>query len=275
MATPIQSFYFASAAVAALMCSSSTLAASINYGDFNDIAGGGLVTFTAVTESSGTDPVPLYNAPTTLVDSLDFNTTSFAAQATDGSVDITDGQLNFGLVAEPGKAFSAIDISEAGDYTLAGSGTAATSIAAGLVMFVTIQEVDGVALASPVTVSTTVSDDADLANDAGIALPWDLSVGIDLLGELDTAGIIYNLGVTKADVVLNNTLLAFSEQGTIAFIAKKEFALDVTTEVPEPTTAGLALLALASLGLAAPAERLSTCRIFSAGNAMSVGNGLH
>src|SRR5438270_709188 len=70
-------------------------AATINYGDFPVPPAG--ITFQQVTESSGTDPVPLYGPPTPFVVGLDFDPTSFVSSSTNGAADITDGQLNFGI----------------------------------------------------------------------------------------------------------------------------------------------------------------------------------
>jgi hypothetical protein len=235
-------------------CTNSGLAALMEYGDFDNIPPG-TVTFTDVTESSGTDLLPLYDEPTASSNSLIFKPKGFTANATGGAADITDGQLNFGLEAEPGTAITAITLSESGDYTLAGSGTVATAVASGIFLKVTILEVDGDPI-DPVVVNTSDSDDADLVNDAGIVVPWDFMLpSVDLLDALDDAGIGYTLGVTAANVVLNDTLLAFSESGTIAFIAKKEFIVDLEAVVPEPTTALLAVLAFSGLGLIAGRRR--------------------
>jgi hypothetical protein len=56
---------------------------------------------------------------------------------------------------------------------------------------------------------------------------------------------------TKISVTLDNTLTALSQDGTTAFIQKKDFdgvSITVDTfDIPEPTTAFLALLSLVAL----------------------------
>ncbi len=244
--------------IAALVCaalfSSSALAASINYGDFADIPSGS-ITFTQVIESSGTDPVPLYGAPIAVVNDLEFNPLGFTSNSTGGGADITDGQLNFGLMAEPGTAFSDVGIAEFGDYTLFGSGTAITSVGAGLFIQVTITEVDGSPIVPVVAANVNVSVAFDLIADPGLNQPWSLAASIDIEQFLVDEGIGFVLGATKADVVLNNTLASISEASSVAFIAKKGFVVDVTV-VPEPTTAMLAVFAFTGLGLIAGRRRL-------------------
>src|SRR5690349_6889205 len=71
------------------------LAATINYGNFGPVPPG--VTFTNVSESSGTDPVPLYGPPTPFTTGLDFDPQNFVSSANGGTQDVTDGQLNFGI----------------------------------------------------------------------------------------------------------------------------------------------------------------------------------
>lgn len=215
-------------------------AASICYGDFSDIPPG-TVTFKEVQESSITDSVPLFGAPTVIADTLDFDPIGFGASSAGGVPDITDGQLNFGLWSDTG--MTSISFSEAGDYTLAGAGTAATQVIAGLNVMVDILAVDGMVLDEAIQVGGNVTFMADLVNDAGIVVPWSLGLVIDLAGALLDEQMDFQLGVTHAEVVLDNQLLAFSELGSVAFIAKKDF----TVTVPEPTSLLLGSLALLAL----------------------------
>ena len=73
-------------------------AASLSYGNFGPVAPG--ISFLNVTESSGTDAVPLYGPPAPYVTGLDFDPTSFVASAAGGGADITDGQMNFTVMGQ-------------------------------------------------------------------------------------------------------------------------------------------------------------------------------
>ena len=138
---------FTAVIVALLLVATTARAATINYGNFGPIAPG--VSFLAVTESSGTDPVPLYGAPDPFVVGLDFDPTSFVATAAGGGPDITDGQLNFTVMGNtaPGGPMVAIDsisLSERGDYNLVGVGTAATQVFAGAnIVSAKVTQIDG------------------------------------------------------------------------------------------------------------------------------------
>jgi hypothetical protein len=98
------------------LCATAATGASISYPDQGPIPSG--VTFTNISESSGTDPVPLYGAPTAFPVGLDFNPMSFTAFGTGGSSDITDGQLNFTVQGDTSMwqlvAISSINLLEAG-----------------------------------------------------------------------------------------------------------------------------------------------------------------
>lgn len=246
-------FFSASAAALALafmaVLSPVAQAASISYGNFGPVAPG--ISFLDVVESSGTDPVPLYGAPTTFVTGLDFNPTSFVAYATSGGADITDGQMNFTVAGNPTVAIKSIGLTEGGDYTLVGTGTAASQVVAGAIFIVKVTEIDGVAVAPIDLTPVNASVAYDLVANPGIVQPWSLGVSIDVESQLTALNVPFTLGATKAEVVLNNSLVAISEPGSVAFIAKKDFVISVVPEVvPEPATIGMAGLALCGVGLA-------------------------
>jgi hypothetical protein len=218
--------------------SAAVQAASINYGNFGPVAPG--VSFLQVTESSGTDPVPLYGPPTPFSVGLDFNPIGFAASSSGGGADITDGQLNYTLTS--GLGIASISVSESGDYTIVGAGGAATGVGAGAIIIATVTEVNGVAVA-PIGLAPVNASFSDSLPGPVIVGPW--SVGATL-----NVSLPVGQRATRVNVVINNTLVSTSEAGTAAFIAKKEFIVRSTTGiVPEPGTFALAGMVLCGLGL--------------------------
>jgi hypothetical protein len=214
-------------AIAALTFNATARGASINYGSFN-LPG---VMFQDVTESSGTDPVPLYGPPAPYFVGLDFDPIGFTSSATNGNADITDGQLNFTIMSGPnGPGIPSISLFEAGDYSMAGAGgNAATSVFAGAILRATITQVNGLPVA-PINIPAVNASFADSLPPNVVVAPWSLGL---------TANIAAALGpgqnATKVEVVINNTLLTTSQPGTLAFIAKKDFRIDIPN-IPEPTT---------------------------------------
>lgn len=220
-------------------------AASIDYGDFGpDFPPFGTI-YEGVTESSATDAVPLYGVPELAGDVLDFDPKGFAAWATDGNSDITDGQLNFEIATLPESGIISLLISEGGDYTLFGSGTGATSVAAGLSIDVNILEVDGVPLDEPIPFFASSSVTRDLVSDGPVILaPWSNGLIAEFGPVLAANNIAFEFGVSRAEVVIDNLLLAVSEADSVASIHKKEFRLEPEVEgdpIPEPASLGLVL----------------------------------
>jgi hypothetical protein len=215
--------------------------ATISYGNFGPVPPG--VSFLGVEESSGTDPVPLYGPPTLFATGLDFNPTNFVATSSGGGADLTDGQLNFTVMS--GAAITSLGLFERGDYTLAGVGTAATQVQAGAVILATVRAINGVNVAPINLVPVNASVGFNLPANPGIVQPWSLGLGLNVSAQV--------AGATKIDVVINNALFAGSEPSSVAFIAKKDFVIDVEA-VPEPAAAILAL-AGAALGFAALRRR--------------------
>ena len=235
--------------------------AQINYGDF----AGTTVTYLDVTESSPSgDPLPLFGAPTVSGNTLDFNpTANFAASASGaGGTDQTDGKLDMGIHAQTGNFIPEVQFSEAGDFTLGGfANDAFVSVTATL--FVDVFEVDGApinTIAGIYSMTFTPSNgDFQLSNPIdnpgalpGIGGPWNGGVSIDIDQLLTDESVEFVNGATKVGVVIDNTLLAVSQDGTTAEIRKKDFKGLSITVVPEPTTAALGMLGL--LGLLAAAR---------------------
>lgn len=217
--------------------------AQINHGDFSDIPPG-TVTYGDVTESSFSDALPLYGAPEITGNLLDFDPTGFGTSSSGGDSSLTDGQLNFTLSAEDGNGITSFSISEGGDFSFTGvTPTAGTFVSASAGATVSILEVDGVALGSSIDFFVSDSFFTDYVTTGGAAstglLPWSLTTNVDLTGELPEDFV---LGATLVEVSINNQLTTATTSGNQAAIAKKDFRIDTTTVVPEPTS--LALLGL-------------------------------
>ncbi len=221
-------------------------AATISYGNFGPVAPG--ITFVNVTESSGTDPLPLFGPPDPFSVGLDFDPTGFVSTANGGAQDVTDGQLNFILMGQSGVAIDQFSLFEGGDYTLAGTGTSATQALAGAIIHVVVTQVDGVNIAPVSLNSVNGSVGFNLAANPGVVQPWSLGLTYDVDAQLAAKNIPFSLGATKLEVVINNQLLTFSQTSSLAFIAKKDFRIDVDEEVPEPTTAMMLLGGCLAIG---------------------------
>ena len=241
-------------ALALVLYVSAPVSAAIMYGDFDDIPPG-VVMYTDVTESSVTDPVPppRYGPPTAIVNELDFDTLNFGAVASDGapSADITDGQLNFGFMVIQDNGLSNLAISESGDFSLIGTGTSTTSVAAGIFAEIEISHINHVQLPNPITIVGSTQFSTDLVSSPGLNQPWGQTLLVDFGPALLNAGFDPDVDfATKGEVVINNTLAAISEvdPSTIAFIAKKDFKIipggDLDPFIPEPTSVALAALGM-------------------------------
>jgi hypothetical protein len=216
---------------------------------------GNTVWFRDIAEASGTDATPLYGPPVAVGNSLDFNPVGFNSfSAGAAGNDITDGTLTMKIEAKPGNGVTDLIYSEAGDFTLLGFGTDGTLASVRSSFFVNVLAVDGVGI-NPINLEfvmdVTPQDGLyQLATLGGGPLQqgnWTGSLLIDLGQALADAGQPYSLGATLIAVTLDNTLATLSEDGTSAFIAKKDFGGTSITVVPEPAGATLALLG--ALGL--------------------------
>jgi hypothetical protein len=134
---------------------------------------------------------------------------------------------------------------------------------------VEIVEVDGVALPVPITLSKLSTPPLPVLDDIFTQIPgntpsdgqwelgtdgnggpifftqWNGSLFVDVHDALVKSGTSFLRGATKVTVNLDNTLTAVSATGTSATIAKKDF-ITITTNIPEPATVSLLLLAMAA-----------------------------
>jgi hypothetical protein len=220
---------------AALVLPSLVSAASLNYGD----KVGADIIYRQVSEDSVTDPVPLYGNPAISGNALLFTPVNFGAFASNGSLDITDSTLSTSIEAKPNKRIKQIAFAEAGDYTLVGGGTAATSAIVRAPYFVRVVEVDG----APITPLLYTSSLTFTPSNGDYFLPTDAGAGVTFVGStlIDIDAILAGAGIqgeaTKVLFSMNNQLIATSEQGTISFIKKKTAdGVTITTVVPEPAS---------------------------------------
>lgn len=253
--------------IAILVPAGPASASTLHYGDFGPDFPSGVAIYGDVRESSGTDPVPpgYYGAPSIGGDELDFDPSGFVAWSAGGNADITDGQLNLNLdvLRSNGTVaggWTSMLIGEAGDYSLTGSGTAATQLAAGVSVSLDILEVDGTPV-TPINAFASNSIQRDLVSDGPVVLaPWSNGLLFEFAPILAANNIDFTFGVTRAELVIDNQLIAMSEPGSLAFIAKKDFSIGLAGErndtfVPVPPS--IWLFGSALLGLIGIARRRS------------------
>lgn len=216
-------------------------ASPVNYGDYISPRSSE-VDFLGVTESSSTDPTPLFGDPLQVNNQLIFPDISFAAYAVDGTYDPTSGTLMMTIAAHDGYYLGAITASEIGDCTLLG--------------------VDGLGTWGDIYGQLTVTDSipgthGSLPDQLEVTPPgpYFLPAGFTMFNaaaSIDLTG----LGISAVNLVFTDILEASSELGTTAFIQKKSFGINVTTTpVPEPASA---------LGLTCGLFTLLTRRRYSA-----------
>ncbi len=196
-----------------------------------DLNGG---TVTDLTESSATDPTPLFGSPIAIGDSLTFSTGPFAAAQAGRGSDITAGQLSFVIQADPGLFIESISLEEIGDYLMLGDYAEVT--AGGTLVATILDPLTGGFVSDPITF-----DQAFPLVGTGSGI-WTGEAAVDLS----------NYRATRVRIDLDNSLIAASNsESDAAFIDKKALTVDVDfADIPEPAT-----LAILGLGVAAMLRR--------------------
>lgn len=256
MKTTTRNFLSALLAIA-LIASAAVVsqAGTINHGNFM----GNSVSYISVTESSGTDAVPLFGTPVVIGDQLRFfepvplpnPSLGFGASSVGGVADVTDGFLSFMIRSKPGLGIGLLSFREAGDYSLAGFAPDQAKVIANLIVnSIRIDEVSGVPI-SPITLSGVTSSMFQIPGDPP-ADNWSNQLGFNIQNALTTAGFPPTSAATKVTVRLNDSLLALSQAGSVANIVKKQFNVNVDTRidqdfVPEPSSMALAMISLIAL----------------------------
>jgi hypothetical protein len=220
------------------------LAASHDFGDFLDTSVG----YLQVTTSSPTDPTgEPFGTPTLSAESLVFSPPAFAAESAGGGTNTITGGLSTTVVGLDDMGISTLEVQDAGDYTLVGSGTAATDVTLSSPVTVTISDLNNSPI-TPIVIPTSItfspSSSFNLAADPGSSI-WTGDLNVDLAAAIAGAG---DSGTaTSVGLSISDTLTATSESGSIAEIEKKaRDVISITTTVqavPEPTSIGLLTIA--------------------------------
>ena len=206
--------------------------------------------------SNAGDPEPLFGAPVVSGNALLFSPPAFTAQAsgTGGFAD-TGSQLQFELIGNTASDFiDKITIKEFGDVAFAGvpTATTATGTFINMTLFVTVMEVNGLAIAPQTTsvagVFTVGPSFNAVAQGQNTTTLWQGTAFVDVDAFLASLSIVGS--ATKVRVGLDNDLYAFSETGTLAKVQKK-VANGLVVTVPEPSALALLALGFLSLGLRA------------------------
>lgn len=229
-------------------------AGTFNWGDF----AGNNVMFLNVTENNDETtslfaPEPGMGGPTVSGDVLHFDPVGFSSQSQNNSADITDSTLTTVIMANPGASIDVLKVNELGDYSLGGLTGGEANAQVGAAFFWTVLEVNNapVSLAT-VTANLTVGSGAgpqggmySRPTHDGVTSIWQGSAMVDLNSYLATEGISGQ--VTKVRLRFDNALQTSADNVSTAFIKKKSVDIEVNGRVPEPGTALLLSLVLATV----------------------------
>jgi PEP-CTERM motif len=235
-------FGFAALAIGPALLLASTAQAA-NYGNFF----GSTVLFENVRDQNG-----LFGAPTASGDSLDFSPNAFEAICPTGGCPPSpvqvDDTLTLAIQANSGSYIDDIVLTEAGDTTLSSflNAFAATTVSA--TVFIDIFAIDGIPvnnINATAQMAFTRNGEYETTDEGAGTHIWTGSLLIDLDSIIVGAGASGR--ATRVELNLNNTLVAFAQDGASARIEKKDIDGLAITVVPEPGTALLMGLGLAGL----------------------------
>ena len=215
------------------------------------------LSYIAVSESSGTDPVPLYGAPTVSGNNLVFSNMNFTASSVNGApTDFTDGQVNITMLANPGSFIQSIQWNENGDYNVTPFPNVSSINSAKVfsqALQITVLAINGVPLATPLVDNTSVT--MALSPNGGT-----YTTGITPNTGSWQAAALANLAtlfgsnkITEVAISYDNQLAAASQVGGIASISKKGVTIDPNVITPEP--ASLSIAGVVALGLLSSRRR--------------------
>ena len=201
--------------------------------------------FSGISESSPTGDPLTFGTPTfTVVPPssvvADFNPRGFSAVISGIESKITDGRLDFTVMAMDGYSIGSISVAESGGFNILDDGS---SVGYGLTVVPTILEVGGVGTVVPLPPKSMSGSEStpEFGN-------WTLKLDYDVV--LAATGLIDNPNsITKVEFALNNTLSAVgSELNSGAFIDKKEFQITASA-IPEPSSfVFVGLLGICAMG---------------------------
>ena len=105
-----------------------------------------------------------------------------------------------------GTAITDFAVSSAGLYTLSGKGTSATNVSfLCSIIEIKVLEVDGVLVAAPIELpGTEVSETFDLSSGPVTDATWTTSLTLDINAALQTAGVGFEHGATKLEIVVES-----------------------------------------------------------------------
>jgi hypothetical protein len=229
------------------------------------------VTYGQISENSTTNNgATLYGQPTASGDTAAFDWSALGVwQINEGDPlpAMIDGTLRVSVAANsPGIGITKLGFVENGDYRLFNNASKGGSAFASIdfsMPVAEIREVDGHALATPITISTAYmtppSGNMAFTNDGLFELSpgsfkntgvFSGTLSLDVAGALAAAG--QHGKATLVMLEFDNTLFANGDLGTTSYIKKKGLTLSATT-TPEPSA--LLLLGIAVSGLAAYGRR--------------------